>query len=66
MTRAGKNGAQNLTICSGKFEIKQYLRLSSFELAFVRCESGALSTEPLPRGTLTSCCTQYLRVYRPL
>ena len=24
------------------------------------CESGALSTEPLPRGLLTSCCAQYL------
>ena len=28
--------------------IKEYLRLSSFELAFVLCESGALSTEPPP------------------
>ena len=26
--------------------IREYLRLSSFELAFVLCESGALSTEP--------------------
>ena len=24
-------------------------------LAFVHCESGALSTEPLPRGLMTSC-----------
>ena len=29
-----------------------------FELAFVHCESGALSTQPLPRGPLTSCCAQ--------
>ena len=27
------------------------IRLSGCELAFVHCESGALSTEPLPRGT---------------
>ena len=40
--------------------IKEFLRLSSFELVFVHCESGALSTEPLPRGLLTSCCAQYL------
>ena len=44
--------------------IKEYLRLSSFELAFVLCESGALSTEPPPAGILTSCCAQYLS--RPL
>ena len=31
-----------------------------FELAFVHCESGTLSNEPLPRGILTSCCAQYL------
>ena len=30
------------------------MRLSRFELAFVHCESGALSTEPLPCGTLSS------------
>ena len=40
--------------------IKEYLGLSSFELAFVPCESGALSTEPPPAGILTSCCAQYL------
>ena len=40
--------------------IKEYLRLSSFELAFVLCESGALSTEPPQAGILTSCCPQYL------
>ena len=40
--------------------IKEYLRLASFELAFVQCESGPLCTEPLPRGMLTSCCAQYL------
>ena len=36
------------------------MRISRFELACVHCESGALSTEPLPRGTLSSCCAQYL------
>ena len=36
------------------------LRLSRFELAYIHCESGALSTEPLPRGTLPSCCAQYI------
>ena len=46
------------------FVIKEYLRLSSFELAFVLCESGALSTEPPPACILTSCCAQYLS--RPL
>ena len=40
--------------------INEYLRLSSFELAFVLCESGALSTEPPPASILTSCCAQYL------
>ena len=40
--------------------IKEYLRLSSFESTHIYCESGALSTEPLPRGIFTSCCAQYL------
>ena len=39
--------------------IKEYLRLSSFELAFVLCESGALSTEPPPARILTAYCTHY-------
>ena len=40
--------------------IKGYLRLSSFEPAYIHCESGALSTEPPPRGMLASCCAHYL------
>ena len=40
--------------------IKKYLCLSSFEPAYIYCDSGALSTEPLPRGILTLCYAQYL------
>ena len=29
------------------------MRFSRFEQAFVHCESGALSTDPMPRGTLS-------------
>ena len=35
--------------------INEYLRFSSFEPAYIHCESGALSTNPLPHGILTSC-----------
>ena len=38
------------------------MRLCRFELAFVHCVSGALSTEPLSRSTLYSCGAQYNRV----
>ena len=37
------------------------MRLSRFELVFTHCESGALFTEPLPRGTLTSYSAQYIQ-----
>ena len=50
---------ENVYYVKNKCNIKN-MRLSRFELAFVHCESGALSTEPLPRGTLSSCCAQYL------
>ena len=40
-------------ILKNNYVIKEYLRLSRFELAFVQCESGALSTEPLPHGILS-------------
>ena len=44
--------------------IKEYIYAfpvkNIFEPAYIHCESGALSTEPLPRGILTSCCAQYL------
>ena len=43
--------------------IKEYLYLFRFELALVLCESGAMFTDPLPRGTLSSCCHVFTLSY---